>query len=116
MTERLGNFALVLHTHLPYVLRHGRWPHGTEWLCEAAVSCYLPILDLFERLLGEGLAPRATVNISPVLAEQLAHEEFRSEMGRFLEQRARACAEDRANFSRAGHAAGVELAEFWRET
>ncbi len=115
MTTRLGNFALVLHTHLPYVLRHGRWPHGTEWLCEAAASCYLPILDLFERLLGEGLAPRATVNISPVLAEQLAHEEFRSEMERFLEQRTRACAEDRASFSRAGYKAGVELAEYWRE-
>src|SRR5207244_11080857 len=38
-------FALVLHTHLPMVLNHGRWPHGSDWLCEAAFECYLPLLE-----------------------------------------------------------------------
>ncbi|HET6201466.1 MAG TPA: 1,4-alpha-glucan branching protein domain-containing protein [Planctomycetota bacterium] len=116
MSGKVGNFALVLHTHLPYMLRHGRWPHGTEWLCEAAASCYLPLLDLLERLRGEEVAVRATVSVSPVLAEQLAHPEFRREMEGFLEQRLRACAEDRANFVRAGDAAGVGLADFWKRT
>jgi len=27
-----GYFSFVLHNHLPYVLSHGRWPHGTDWL------------------------------------------------------------------------------------
>ena len=30
-------FALVLHTHLPMVVNHGRWPHGSDWLNEASV-------------------------------------------------------------------------------
>jgi hypothetical protein len=38
-------FALVLHTHLPMVVNHGRWPHGSDWLCEAAFECYLPLLE-----------------------------------------------------------------------
>jgi 1,4-alpha-glucan branching enzyme len=25
------DFVLTLHTHLPYVLNHGRWPHGSDW-------------------------------------------------------------------------------------
>jgi 1,4-alpha-glucan branching enzyme len=37
-------FALVLHTHLPMVVNHGRWPHGSDWLNEAAFECYLPLL------------------------------------------------------------------------
>ena len=28
-------FSLVLHTHLPMVVNHGRWPHGSDWLNEA---------------------------------------------------------------------------------
>src|SRR5207247_1680831 len=43
-------FALVLHTHLPMVLNHGRWPHGSDWLCEAAFECYLPLLETAHRL------------------------------------------------------------------
>jgi len=28
MTEILGSFCLVLHSHLPWVIGHGVWPHG----------------------------------------------------------------------------------------
>src|SRR5258707_833637 len=50
-------FALVLHTHLPYVIRHGRWPHGSDWLCEAAAESYLPLLRLLERRVARGGPP-----------------------------------------------------------
>ena len=39
------DFILALHSHLPYVLHHGRWPHGSDWLCEAALDTYLPLLE-----------------------------------------------------------------------
>ena len=29
------DFVLALHSHLPWVLNHGRWPHGSDWLTEA---------------------------------------------------------------------------------
>jgi Glycosyl hydrolase family 57 len=55
MTERRIEFVLALHSHLPYVLNHGRWPHGSDWLCEAAIDSYLPLLEVLQRLAAEGL-------------------------------------------------------------
>jgi 1,4-alpha-glucan branching enzyme len=62
-TDR-GELALVLHTHMPYVLGFGTWPFGEEWLWEAIVTCYLPLL----RVLGR--AP-LTLSLTPVLCDQL---------------------------------------------
>ena len=43
-----GELAIVLHTHMPYVEGFGTWPFGEEWLWEAMVGCYLPLLDLLD--------------------------------------------------------------------
>ena len=52
-------FVLALHSHLPYVLNHGRWPHGSDWLCEAAIDTYLPLLEHLRALRHEKTpAPR----------------------------------------------------------
>jgi len=67
-----GTVTLVLHTHLPYCRLAGRWPHGEEWLHEAALECYLPLLGAFRRLatrIDGSLG--VTINITPILAEQL---------------------------------------------
>ena len=47
-------FTLVLHTHLPMVVNHGRWPHGSDWLNEATFECYLPLLEIAHRLVADG--------------------------------------------------------------
>src|SRR4051812_31641253 len=52
-----GSLVLILHTHLPYVLHHGKWPHGSDWLCEAAAECYIPILNECNALLRDGITP-----------------------------------------------------------
>ena len=44
----IGSFCLVLHGHIPYVLRHGVWPHGEDWLYEAAAETYLPLLTVID--------------------------------------------------------------------
>ena len=72
--SRAGRFLLCLHSHMPYVLSHGKSPHGTDWLMESAAECYLPILDALLRLEQEGIHPRWTINMTPILAEQLADE------------------------------------------
>ena len=51
----IGCFLLCLHTHMPYVLSHGKSPHGTDWLYEAAAECYLPLLHALDRLKNEGI-------------------------------------------------------------
>lgn len=68
--------TFVLHTHLPYVLHHGHWPHGSDWLCEAVAECYVPLLRTCRRLMAEGIRPGITFDISPILCEQLAHPDF----------------------------------------
>ena len=72
-----GNFVLVLHTHLPWVLHHGTWPHGVDWLTEAVAECYIPLLNVFNELMEEGIYPKVTLDISPVLCEQLEHQDFK---------------------------------------
>src|SRR5256885_8720510 len=108
-------FALVLHTHLPMVVNHGRWPHGSDWLCEAAFECYLPLLETAHRLVADGISPKWTVNLSPVLTEQLASPEFQKELSFYYENVRRACMDSREQFERAGQKEILRLTSFWEE-
>ncbi|MEK7288100.1 MAG: 1,4-alpha-glucan branching protein domain-containing protein [Elusimicrobiota bacterium] len=108
-----GTFVLVLHTHLPYVLRHGRWPHGSEWLSQATARCYLPLLAALQRLQRDRVPVKITVNVSPILAEQWVDPEFGGEVVRYLEAQHRAASEDLAEFTREGRSAEARLAQWW---
>ena len=110
-----SSFALVLHTHLPMVLNHGRWPHGSDWLCEAAFECYLPLLETAHRLVADGISPKWTINLSPILTEQLASPEFQKELSFYYENVRRACVESREHFDRGGNKEIVRLTFFWEE-
>ena len=76
--KKSGSFAFVLHAHIPYVLDHGVWPHGTDWLNEATVGSYLPLLEVLNRLVREGHSPQLTLGITPVLTEQLKDVSFQN--------------------------------------
>jgi 1,4-alpha-glucan branching enzyme len=108
-------FTLVLHTHLPMVVNHGRWPHGSDWLCEAAFECYLPLLETAHRLVADGISPKWTINLSPVLTEQLASPEFQKELSFYHDNARRACVESREHFTREGQKEIVRLTHFWEE-
>ena len=89
-----GAFTFVLHGHLPYVLTHGTWPHGSDMLFECAAESYLPLLDTFHRLIAEGISPKVTLGITPVLAEQLADPAFKHQFVEYLDMRVRTAAEN----------------------
>lgn len=59
-----GRLAVVLHSHMPYVLGHGVWPFGEQWLWEAIAESYLRV---FDALKGHAV----TLGVTPVLADQL---------------------------------------------
>src|SRR5437763_13758606 len=67
-----GAFTFVLHSHIPYCRSAGRWPHGEEWIHEAATETYLPLLQALYDLKEEGIKYKITIGITPILAEQLA--------------------------------------------
>jgi 1,4-alpha-glucan branching enzyme len=60
--ESVGDLAIVLHSHMPYVEGFGTYPFGEEWLFDAAIRSYLPILEVARDL---------TMTVTPVLADQL---------------------------------------------
>ena len=62
----MKRLSIVLHSHMPYVEGFGTWPFGEEWLWEAIATSYLPLLDVLDAYPG-----RATLSVTPVLADQL---------------------------------------------
>ncbi len=108
------DFVFTLHSHLPYVLNHGRWPHGSDWICEAAVDTYLPLLEALRRLGDEDTPAPVTIGFTPVLANQLASPVFVREMEAFFEQRLTACAEAPASLAKTGEQHLLPLVEYWR--
>ncbi|MBV9090724.1 MAG: glycoside hydrolase family 57 protein [Mycobacteriaceae bacterium] len=66
-----GLFTLVLHTHLPWLAHHGRWPVGEEWLYQSWSAAYLPLLRVLRRLAAEDRRGLVTLGITPVVAAQL---------------------------------------------
>lgn len=113
--ENKGCFALVLHSHLPYVLSHGRWPHGVDWLNEAAAETYLPLLTVCEKLISEGISPRFTIGLTPILCEMLASDSFREEFRSYLTQKIESARVDEEEFRRTGRKQLLQLARMWKE-
>lgn len=111
-----GNFVLVLHTHLPWVINHGAWPHGVEWLTEAVAECYIPLLNTFQELIDEGIPPKVSLDISPVLCEQLAHPDFPDIFINYCKGKIEAAKNDEKNFKDWGYDPHhIYLTQFWQE-
>jgi 1,4-alpha-glucan branching enzyme len=76
MPERsVGDLAIVLHSHMPYVEGFGTYPFGEEWLFDAVIRSYLPVLEIADRL---------TMTVTPVLADQLEDCGVRKRLREFL--------------------------------
>jgi hypothetical protein len=71
--DHVGDLAIVLHSHMPYVEGFGTYPFGEEWLFDAAIRSYARILPFVANL---------TMTVTPVLADQL---EAPGVAGRLLE-------------------------------
>jgi len=111
-----GNFVLILHTHLPWVLNHGTWPHGVDWLNEAVAECYIPLLNAFNDLSDEGILPKVTIDISPVLCEQLEHPSFKKVFLDYCDEKIAAAKENERDFSAWGwDAHHIYLTQYWQQ-
>ncbi|RMG76600.1 MAG: hypothetical protein D6711_03490, partial [Chloroflexi bacterium] len=90
----LGSFTFVLHSHLPYARLAGRWPHGEEWIHEAASETYIPLLQTLYDLKEEGISYKITIGITPILAEQLADPLVLDHFDQYLDDRIAAAERD----------------------
>ena len=107
------DFVLALHSHLPYVLNHGRWPHGSDWICEAAIDTYLPLLAQLDQLGREHVPAPLTIGITPVLANQLSSPVFRDELEAYFTQRVATCEEAAESLASTGDSHLLPLVDFW---
>jgi len=106
-------FAIILNAHLPYVVNHGTWPHGMEWLHEAVAETYLPLLRVLGNLERDGVPANFSINLSPILLEQLAHPLFRAEFPKYVARKIVAAREDEAYFLQSGDVTLADTARFW---
>ncbi|HEX5982709.1 MAG TPA: 1,4-alpha-glucan branching protein domain-containing protein [Solirubrobacterales bacterium] len=73
--DTAGDLAIVLHSHMPYVEGFGTYPFGEEWLFDAVIRSYLPVLEVARDL---------TMTVTPVLADQLEDAGAAERLRRFL--------------------------------
>ena len=92
---------------------HGVWPHGTDWLYEAAAETYIPFLRMADGLAKGGVPFRATVGLTPVLSEQLSDPRFFAGLKRYLQRKAQAAEKDAATMAASGEE-GASLALHWK--
>ncbi|HOD12607.1 MAG TPA: DUF1957 domain-containing protein [Candidatus Omnitrophota bacterium] len=67
-----GYVCLLLHTHLPFV-RHPEEENFLEesWLYEAITETYIPLIQIFDQLIKDGVDFRITMSLTPPLASML---------------------------------------------
>ncbi|WP_246221890.1 MULTISPECIES: 1,4-alpha-glucan branching protein domain-containing protein [Gordonia] len=74
----------MLHSHLPWLANHGRWPVGEEWLYQSWASSYLPVFEVLRGLAADGYRAQMSLGITPVLAAQLDDPHCLSSMHEWL--------------------------------
>lgn len=84
-TNAHGYVALLLHAHIPYV-RHEEEGITLEerWFFEAVVDSYLPLIEMMERLLEEGVSFQLTLSLSPPLLAMLEDSRLNQRLRKHL--------------------------------
>ena len=82
-----GSLALLLHAHLPWV-RHPEHEEFLEedWLYEAIVECYIPLLKVLRRLVADKAALKMTFTLTPSLCAMLRDQLLQKRAERYLER------------------------------
>lgn len=93
-----GAFTFVLHSHLPYARMAGRWPHGEEWIHEAASETYIPLLNALNDLKDEGVNFHLTIGLTPILVEQLSDKDVLDHLDAYLDEKIEAASADIERF------------------
>ncbi len=82
-----GYLSLILHAHLPYV-RHPEKEYFLEenWLFEAITDTYIPLIEIFDRLLSDGISFRITMSLTPTLVSMLRDEMLKQRYIRHIDR------------------------------
>ena len=92
-----GYLLIHLHAHLPYIADPVNFGDGSgspwspvgypqEWYPEAVCDTYLPLLEVFERLISEGVDFKISMDISPPLVAMMKSQRHAADVLAFLER------------------------------
>lgn len=83
----VGYWCPVLHAHLPYV-RHPEYPEFLEedWFFEALTETYVPLVDVLDGLLRDGVDYRLTMTLSPPLVSMMTDDLLIGRYQRYLDR------------------------------
>lgn len=110
---KIGSFNLVLHAHIPYCRNMGKWPHGEEWLHEAIVNSYIPLLMMIHDLSKRGCPIKITISFTPVLLEQMHDNMIINNLLEYIQDKIDRCERDIRRFRRKGELHLCSLAEMY---
>ena len=110
----LGTLSVVLHAHLPYI-RHPEHRYHLEenWLYEAIVATYLPLLEVYRNLVRDGVRFRITMSMSPPLCAMLTDDLLKTRAAAYLDRLLRLGDEEIARNH--DNPTFLHLARFYRE-
>ena len=72
-----GRLAIVLHAHLPYVRKNENNSLEEDWIFQAILECYIPLLQIIESSKKENpLNTKLTISLSPTLLSLLKNKKI----------------------------------------
>jgi 1,4-alpha-glucan branching enzyme len=83
-----GYLSLILHAHLPFV-RHPEYHRYLEedWLFESITETYIPLINVFDKLIEDNVDFRITLSLSPPLISMFTDVLLQSRYIRYIENR-----------------------------
>ncbi len=112
----IGQVAIVLHAHLPFVRHPEHRFHLEEtWLYEAIVETYLPLLEVFRGLRKDGIAHAFTMSLSPTLMSMLRDDLLKTRAAHHLDGLLRLGDREIARTRGQGDSRFELLARYYRE-
>ena len=83
----LGQLAIVLHAHLPYV-RKNENSLEEDWLFQAILECYIPLIQSIESSKNEDpLNTKLTISLSPTLLSLLHNKQIQETFPSWIKTR-----------------------------
>jgi len=80
----LGNIAFVLHAHLPYVRKNEKNSLEEDWLFQAILESYLPLLQIMESAEKLNNNAKLTISLSPTLLSLLKDPELKAKFPEWI--------------------------------
>ena len=83
----LGRLAIVLHAHLPYVRKNEKNSLEEDWLFQAILECYIPLLKVMESSKKKDTSnTKLTLSLSPTLLSLLQNKQIQKNSHHGLKQ------------------------------